>query len=181
MQIFDELKARGLKGDRFSFHGWRDRARRRSQRNLPTSGRATLHRASHPQLHPLHPMQGVEALHERAQSHLWRGERQAGTRAIRSVLPRLGGISLRCGGMEETIHACRAIVLLRQCRTQDHVHDERDREREFQLPQGHEKRFVSQRGGGIQAAIFAGTGTLCEMEWEQDTELGARAQPTVDG
>lgn len=31
------------------------------------------------------------ALHERAQGHLWCGERQAGTRAIRAVLPRLAG------------------------------------------------------------------------------------------
>lgn len=93
-------------GDRLPLHGWRDGARRRCQSDFPASGRAALHRASHPQFHPIHPTQGVGSLYERSQSYLWRCERQAGARAIRAVLPRLGEIPWRCGGMEEPFHAC---------------------------------------------------------------------------
>ena len=40
----------------------------------------------------------------------------------------------------------RAHVFLRQCRAQGHVYDERNRERELQLPQSHEEGFFPERG-----------------------------------
>ena len=83
--------------------------------------------------------------------------------------------------MAEQLHACRATVLLWQCRAQGHVYDERDRERELQLPQSHEEGFFSERGCCVQTAVLTGAGALPEMVRAQDTKLGARSQPTVDG
>ena len=51
----------------------------------------------------------------------------------------LGGPFRGCCRMAEQLHACRATVFLRQRRAQGHVYDERHRERERQLSQGHEE------------------------------------------
>ena len=83
--------------------------------------------------------------------------------------------------MAEQLHACRATVFLRQRRAQGHVYDERNRERELQLPQSHEEGFFPERGCCVQAAVLTGAGALPEMVRAQDTKLGARSQPTVDG
>ena len=39
----------------------------------------------------------------------------------------------------------------------------------------------AERGGCVQAAVFTDAGALPEMGGAQDTKLGARSQPTVDG
>ena len=75
----------------------------------------------------------------------------------------------------------RAYVFLRQCRAQGHVYDERNRERELQLPQSHEEGFFPERGCCVQAAVLTGAGALPEMGGAQYTKLDARSQPTVDG
>ena len=51
----------------------------------------------------------------------------------------LGGPFRGCRRMAEQLHACRATVFLRQRRAQGHVYDERHRERERRLSQGHEE------------------------------------------
>lgn len=140
-----------------------------------------MHRTSGSQLHPVYSAQRLESFHEGSQSYIRRGECSSGMRAIRTVPEGLGELSRGCRRMAKQLHACRATVFLRQRRAQDHVYDERNRERQLQLPQSHEEGFFPERGCCVQAAVLTGAGALSEMGGAQDTKLGARSQPTVDG
>ena len=96
--------------------------------------------------HPVYSPQRLESFLEGSQSYIRRGEYSSGTRAIRTVPEGLGGLSQSCHRMAEQLHACRATVFLRQRRAQGHVYDERNRERELQLPQSHKEGFFPERG-----------------------------------
>ena len=87
MQIFDELRARGVKDlGILSMDGVSGLGGRR-QGCIPACHGSALHRTPHPQFHPLHPTQAVECIHEAAEAHLWCHQRQAGPSEFRSSRP----------------------------------------------------------------------------------------------
>ena len=107
MQIFDELRARGVKRSWHPVHGWRERIGGRRQGCIPACHGSALHRTPHPQFHPLHPTQAVECIHEAAEAHLWCHQRQAGPSGIREVQDRLAGLSGRSQRMGKQFHTSR--------------------------------------------------------------------------
>jgi transposase-like protein len=88
----------------------------------------------------------------------------------------------RCGrNMEAELAACPATIQLWQCRKEGDVYHQCDREREFQLPKSHQEGLVLQRGICLQGSLSQGKGTLCQVGRASYPELGDGQKPVGYG
>lgn len=99
---------------------------------------------------------------------------------VRRLLRGVGALPGRGGDVGALDGRGRAAVLLRPRRQEGHVHHQRRRERERQLPQGRQAGVLPRRGRRDEAALPAGEGAVFEVgRGMPPAGLGPGAQPAA--
>lgn len=163
MQVFDELRARGVEDVLYVSSDGVAGLGEGLGGGLPGGDPPALRRPPGPQLAEVRPAEGgrgVLPLHARGLRRAVAGVRRVGVgsppRGVVALPGRRRGVGAQPGpGV--------AALLLRLGGQARHVHDERPRVGQRQFPQGREAGVVPQRGGGDEAAVSEGAGAVPQV------------------